>query len=204
MKSIAIMMLLGVPALAAAAESKGMEGKVGGRSVDGRPLVMVGQGVRVRAGEKLYEMQMWIDEVDGKRAFPALAMRAGGRDRKKLTKAMHASDFLVWGRFNKQAVFTFTRAVSAATMRDEIKGALEALTGSDVVLAMLVDAAAGDEWVLTTRDNGEIELKVGEQKKQGPQSPKLQRALWSVWFGSHPVSIDLRQQLIERVDLLGK
>jgi hypothetical protein len=69
------------------------------------------------------------------------------------------------------------------------------------------DADAGDEWVLTTRDNGEIELRTGEGKedrKQAPQSPKLSRALWNVWLGAKPLSVELRRQLIEKIDLLGR
>src|SRR5947207_2451636 len=79
--------------------------------VDGRRLMMTGQGARVRDGDKLYDVQVWIDETDARRAFPALAMRAGGRDKARLTRGDHAPAFLVWGRFNKQAVFKFARAV---------------------------------------------------------------------------------------------
>jgi hypothetical protein len=177
-------------------------------SVHGRPLVMVGQGTRIKDGEKLYDMQMWIDEEDGRRAFPALAMRAGGRDKARLTRGDHAPGFLVWGRFTKQAIFKFAHAVPAATMEAEIKSALEEVKGADAVAAMFAeDADAGDEWVLTTGDNGEIELRTGDDKddrKTAPQSPKLERALWDVWLGAKPVSVELRRQLIEKIDLLGR
>ncbi|MCU1278416.1 MAG: hypothetical protein JWM53_1962 [bacterium] len=178
------------------------------RSVDGRPLTLVGQGARVKDGDKLYDMQMWIDEEDGRRAFPALAMRASGRDKAHLTRGDHGPGFLVWGRFTKQAVFKFARAVPAAAMRDDIKSTLEELKGASEVAALFaVDADAGDEWVLTTKDNGEIELRTGDEKddrKQGPQSPKLERALWNVWLGAKPLSLELRRQLIEKLDQLGR
>src|SRR4051812_9449971 len=90
-------------------------------TVEGRPLVLVGQGARVKDGDKLYDMQMWIDEEDGRRAFPALAMRAGGRDKARIVRGDHGPAFLVWGRFTKQAIFKFAKAVPAATMRDEVK-----------------------------------------------------------------------------------
>jgi len=217
MKSYVMMMLL-VSAAAMAAETKPAETKPAEtkpaakpaaarpkpHTVDGRPLVLVGRGERVRDGEKLYDMQMWIDEEDGRRAFPALAMRAGGRNRAHLTRGDHATAFLVWGRFNKQAIFKFARAVPAATMREEIKSALEEVKDADALLALFGDAAAGDEWVLTTRDNGQIELAMGDQKKQAPQSPKLERALWNVWLGQKPLSVELRRQLIEQIDTLGR
>ena len=147
-----------------------------------------------------------IDEEDGRRAFPALAMRAGGRDKAKIVRGDHAPAFLVWGRFTKQAVFKFAKAVPAATMRDEVKELLGDDKGADAVAALFaVDAQAGDEWVLTTRDNGEIELKTdGAKAKDGPQSPKLQRALWNVWLGAKPLSVDLRRALIEKINLLGQ
>ena len=189
-----------------AAKPSGVTAK-GGRIVDGRPLVLVGQGARVKDGAKLYDMQMWIDDEDGRRAFPALAMRAGGRDKAKLTRGDHAPGFLVWGRFTKVAVFRFARDVKGDAMRDDVKSALEGVKGADDAAALFdVDAGAGDEWVLTTRDNGEIELRTGDGKdkdKEGPQSPKLQRALWNVWLGAHPLSVELRHGLIEKIDLLG-
>jgi len=201
MKTMIGIILAGVIGVAGAAPKSG-------RTVDGRPLVLVGQGARVKDGDKLYDMQMWIDEEDGRRAFPALAMRAGGRDKARIVRGDHAPAFLVWGRFTKQAVFKFARAVPAATMREDVKSALDDVKGADAVLALFaVDADAGDEWVLTTRDNGEIELRTGDAKddrKDGPQSPKLQRALWDVWLGAKPLSVDLRRQLIEKINLLGQ
>jgi Chalcone isomerase-like len=204
----ALLAVLGAAMSGAAAAAKESE-KQKAHVVDGRPLVMMGQGARVKDGEKLYDMQMWIDEEDGRRAFPALAMRASGRDKAHLTRGDHGPAFLVWGRFTKQAVFKFAKAVPAATMRDEIKGAIdESVKGADAVAAMFaVDADAGDEWVLTTRDDGRIELRTGDGKddrKEAPQSPKLERALWNVWLGAKPVSVELRRALIERLDTLGR
>jgi chalcone isomerase-like protein len=163
---------------------------------------MVGHGSRVVEGQRLYDMQIWIDDQDGRRAFPALAMRAGGRDHARLTRGDHAPAFLVWGRFTKQAVIKFASDVTAARMRDDLKSALDEVKGADALLALVGDAAAGDEWVLTTRDNGEIELTVGDETKQAPQSPRLSRALWNVWLGAHPLSNELRRQLVDKIDTL--
>lgn len=199
MKTLA-MVLAGMLAATAAAAEKDAK-----RSVDGRPLVLVGQGARVKDGQKLYDLQLWVDEQDGKRAFPALAMRAGGRDKARLVRGEHAPDFIVWGRFTKQAVIKFARAVTAAEMRQDVKSALtEDDDKAAALLALFVDADAGDEWVLTTGDNGQIELATGDGKKQAPQSPKLERALWDVWLGAKPLSVELRRELIEHIDVLGK
>lgn len=202
MKTIVAWMLFGLLANAGATP------RPPAHTVDGRPLVLVGQGARVKDGEKLYDMQMWIDEEDGRRAFPALAMRAGGRDKARIVRGDHAATFLVWGRFTKQAVLTFARAVPAAVMQSEIKSALADVKGADAVAALFAeDAQAGDEWVLTTRDNGQIELRTDGGKgarKEAPQSPKLERALWDVWLGQKPLSLELRRELIEKIDLLGR
>lgn len=173
-------------------------------TVDGRPLILVGEGERVRDGETLYKMEMWVDEQDGKRAFPALAMRAGGRDKSRLTRGDHAPAFLIWGHFTKQAVLTFARAVPAATMRDDVKSALTEVRGADELLALFEDAAAGDQWLVTAGDNGQIALTIGGKKKEAPQSPRLVRALWEVWLGNKPLSPELRHGLIEHIDVLGK
>jgi hypothetical protein len=175
------------------------------RAVDGRPLVRVGGGARVVEGAKLYDMTLWVDEQDGRRAFPALVMRAGGRERKKLVNGDHAPAFLVWGRFTKQAVLKFARAVTAKQLRADVQAALEPVSGADAFLALLGDAAAGDEWVLTTGDNGQLSLAMGAAAaKQAPTSPKLVRAVWSVWLGAKALSPELRQQLIEHIDVLGR
>jgi chalcone isomerase-like protein len=206
MKTIAGFALLALAGAALAAPKTATKDTA--RLVDGRPLTMVGQGTRVKDGEKLYDMQMWIDEEDGRRAFPALAMRASGRDKAHLTRGDHGPAFLVWGRFTKVAVFKFAKAMPAAAVRDEVQGAIDDVKGADAVVAMFgADADAGDEWVLTTHDDGRMELRTGEakgDKKEAPQSPKLERALWNVWLGAKPVSVDLRRQLIERLDSLGR
>lgn len=183
---------------AAAAAGKAHEA----RRVDGRPLVKVGEGTRVRDGQKLYEMELWLDEQDARRAFPALVMRAGGHDHARLTRGEHAPAFVVWGHFTKQAVLTFARAVPAATMRRDVGGELGDVKGADALLALFVDAKAGDRWVLTTGDNGQIALDLDGAKKKGPESPKLVRALWEVWLGKRPLSTELRQSLVEHIDVL--
>jgi hypothetical protein len=171
-------------------------------TVDNRKLILVGEGARVRDGQKLYDMQMWIDEEDGKRSFPALAMRAGGRTHAHLMRGDHATQFLIWGHFAKQAVLKFTSAVKSDVMRADVKSALEEVSGADTFLTLLPDAASGDEWLLTTRDDGAIEVTAGAETKAAQKSPRLVRALWTVWLGARPLSTELRQKLVEHVDVL--
>jgi hypothetical protein len=173
-------------------------------TIDGRPLLRIGGGARVVDGAKWYDATLWVDDVDGKRAFPALAMRAGGRDKARLVHGDHAPAFVVWGRFNKQLVIHFVKAVTAKQLRDDMADAIEQGRGGDAFLALLGDAAAGDEWILTTKDNGELQLDAGGETKTTPQSPKLVRAVWSIWLGPKAVAPELRQSLIGNIDLLGR
>jgi hypothetical protein len=174
------------------------------RLLAGRLLVRVGGGVRTIDGARAYDMTLWVDEQDGRRAFPALAMRAGGRERRKLTSGDHAPAFLIWGRFTKQATIKFAHAMSAVELRKEIGGALESVPGGDLFLSLLTDAKEGDEWVLTSGDNGQLWLATGAAEgRQAPQSPKLVRAVWGVWLGNKPVAPELRSALIDRIDVLG-
>ncbi|HEX4462969.1 MAG TPA: hypothetical protein VIA18_33580 [Polyangia bacterium] len=173
-------------------------------TVDGRALLRIGGGARVVAGTKWYDATLWVDDVDGKRAFPALAMRAGGRDKARLVHGDHAPAFVIWGRFNKQLVIHFAKAVSAKELRDDMSEALEADKNRDAFLAILGDAAAGDEWLLTTKDNGELQLDAGGETKTTPPSPKLVRAVWSIWLGPKALAPELRQSLIGNIDLLGR
>jgi hypothetical protein len=173
-------------------------------TVDGRPLTRIGGGARVVGGAKWYDLTLWVDDVDGKRAFPALAMRAGGRDKARLIHGDHAPAFVVWGRFNKQLVIRFARALTAKQLRDDLSDVLEPGKGADAFLALLDDVAAGDEWLLTTKDNGELQLDVGGETKTTPPSPKLVRAVWSIWLGPKALAPELRQALISNIDLLGR
>jgi hypothetical protein len=181
------------------------------RRLDGRPLLFMGNGLRASdEGEKLYELSLWVDEQDARRAFPALVMRAGGRSKSQLVDSDHTPEFLVYGRFAKVAVLRFMRAFTAAQLRSEIGDALdEKLPGREELLAQLAGVSAGDELTITSRGNDELELLMADDPKgkplrAGPASPKLVRALWEVWLGPKPAWPTLRRALVEHIDLLGR
>jgi hypothetical protein len=177
----------------------------GARTVDGKPLVLIGAGARKKGDDKLYDITLYVGEQEGKRAFPALVMRAGGRDKARLVRGDHAPAFLVWGHFPKQAVLKFARKVPAAELRADLASAFEAdVKGGDDFLALVEDAAPGDEWVLTTRDDGEVSLTIKGELRAGPAGPKTARAIWSIWLGERPLSPELRRALIEHIDVLGE
>ncbi len=175
------------------------------RTVDGKAMVLIGSGARKKGEDKLYDIALWVGEQEAKRAFPALVMRAGGKDKARLVHGDHAPAFLVWGHFPKQAVIKFARKVPAAELRADLASAFDAsVKGGDDFLALIEDAAPGDEWVLTTRDDGEVSLTINGELRAGPAGPKTARAIWSIWLGEHSLSAELRRALIEHIDVLGE
>jgi chalcone isomerase-like protein len=185
------------------------------RNVEGRPYALVGVGVRKKFVVKVYAMALYIDEAEGRHAFPALVSRAGGHDHAKLTSSDHAQSFVLWGTFGKLGVLHFVRSVDAGKIRGAFEEGLEEelsdkapadiKQGAQAFLALFdKDLKDGQDIVLRTTADGKIDVDVAGVKKSGPQSPRLARAVWSIWLGQKPISADLRRGLVERIDVLGK
>ena len=47
-------------------------------------------------------------------------------------------------------------------------------------------------------------MAIEPRKPPSQLLPKLQRALWNVWLGPKPLSVELRRQLIEHIAELGR
>jgi hypothetical protein len=185
------------------------------RTVDGRNLTLLGAGVHKVDGTKDYDMALYVDETDARRAFPALAARAGGRTRSKLLASDHTQSFVVWGHFTKIAVMHFARAVDAAAVRQTLQEAFTEELGERATPELKKAAEAflalfegqlkeGDDLVLRTWEDGRIEVELAGARKTGPQSPKLTRTIWNAWLGAKPISPELRRALVERIDTLGR
>jgi hypothetical protein len=185
------------------------------KSVEGRSYTLVGTGVRKKFVVKVYAMGLYVEDVEGKRAFPSLATKAGGSDKAKLTEGDRAQAFLMWGSFGKVAVLHFVRDVGA----EKIRGAFEESLGDELsdkapadvreatqAFLKLIDKDVknGEEFVLHTASDGKIDLAVAGKSLGGVQNAKLARAIWGVWLGSKPISKDLRAELVNRIDELGK
>jgi hypothetical protein len=185
------------------------------KSVDGRNYTLIGAGVRKKVFAKVYAMGLYVEDVDGKRAFPSLATKAGGTDKAKLTEGDRAQSFVMWGAFNKIAVLHFVRDVDAGKIRgafeEGLTDELAAKAPADVREATQAflnlidkDAKSGDEIVLHTAPDGMVDISIGGDNKGSVQNVKLARKIWAVWLGARPISKDLRQDLVNRIDELGK
>jgi hypothetical protein len=175
-------------------------------TADGRTLALTGLA-KIRD----VSIALYVDELDARRAFPALIARAGGRSRAKLLASDHAQSFVVWGHFTKLAVIRLGKPLTPAEIRelwkpgfdDELDKATPELKklGEGVLNLFDRELKAGDEIVLRTDSEGRIEVDLAGEKRLGPASPKLARALWSAWLGG---KAELRKPLVEKVDLLGR
>jgi hypothetical protein len=188
------------------------------RAIGGHGFLLLGSGVRVVEENKRYLMALYVDELSARRAFSALVARAGGRDHHHLVAGDHSQTFVIWGHFTKLAVLRFVRPVTAQALRDELKEGFDAELGPSAqrkegsvgeeyqaLLALFDrDLQAGQEIEVRSDDDGQLGLVVAGQKLTGPKSPKLARALWSVWLGARAPDAELRRALIDRVELLGK
>src|SRR5438105_11977039 len=87
------------------------------RNVEGRPYTLVGAGVRKKFVVKVYAMALYLDEAEGRHAFPALVSRAGGSAHAKITGGDHAQSFVMWGTCGKLGWLHCVRNVDAAKIR---------------------------------------------------------------------------------------
>jgi hypothetical protein len=181
------------------------------RTLDGRNFALVGVGTSKESG---FEIALYVDELDARRAFPALVARVGGRSHRLLTAGDHAPTFLLWGHFGKLAVLRFSKAYDGAALRTLMQEPLAAelanvpavvKEASDNYLALFEPGVkSGDEISLRTWDDGRIEVEIGGVKHAAPQSPKLARAIWNTWLGPKAADADLRRGMIDKIDVLGR
>jgi Chalcone isomerase-like len=185
------------------------------RTVDGHTLTLLGVGVRKKFVVKVYAMALYVDETEARRNFPPLVARAGGRSRAQLLSSDHAQQFTIWGAFDKVAVLHFVRNVDADKIKeafvdgleDELsdKAPAEMKKAADAFVALFDHPLKdGQEIELRTDGDGHIAVTIAGEKKDGPRSAKLARAIWSIWLGPKPISTDLRKSLVDRIDQLGK
>jgi hypothetical protein len=185
------------------------------KMVDGRAYTLVGIGVRKKLFAKVYTMGLYAEDVEAKRAFPSLAIKAGGSDKAKLTEGDRAQAFLIWGAFNKIGVLHFVRDVEGAKVReafeDGLADELSAKAPADVREATQEflklcehDVKNGDELMIHTGPDGRVDVSLGAEARGAVQNLKLVRAIWSMWLGPKPVAKDLRGELVNRIDELGR
>ena len=182
-------------------------------SFAGKPHTLVGTGLRKRDNGSAYAMALYVEDT-ARLSFPA-AYDRGNRTRAGLFAQNRAHNFFIWGHFSKLAVLRFLRGHSRQELQQQFseplaellleKSAPELRQDTLAFLSLLdVDLREGQELRLYTDDVGQIDVYIDGKKKSGPQNPKLARALWEIWLGFRPIQPQLRQSLLERLDVLAQ
>jgi len=198
------------PAAADAAPAVDKQGFALVRTVDGKRHLLLGSAI---SGD--YTLALYVEEAEARRHFPALAARAGGRQKAKLLASDHAQAFVLWGRFTKLVVVRPTKEqLPSARLRDVVSAGLAEDLGekaspelkkwSEELVALFDrDLRDGEELVVAIDGDGHIVFELGAERREAPQSPKLGRALLGTWLVVKSAT-ELRRGLLDRIELLGK
>jgi hypothetical protein len=182
-------------------------------SFAGKTHTLVGTGLRKRDNGSAYAMALYVED-SARQSFPA-AYDRGNRTRAGLFSQNRAHNFFIWGHFSKLAILRLLRGHSRQELQQQFSEPLaELLTEKSApelrqdTLAFLAlfdaDLREGQELRLYTDDVGQIDLYVDGKKKAGPQNPKLARQIWEIWLGFRPLQPQMRQSLLERLDVLAQ
>lgn len=175
--------------------------------------ILVGTGLRRDATLKHYAMGLYVDEA-AKPSFIGVYDRAGRR-RAGLFFESRAQNFYIWGHFAKLGVVRFLKP----TPKDELQkmfrdGLADVLTPNATaelrkdaltfIELLDVDLKEGQELRLHCDDTGHLDVQLDAVKKSGPQNAKLCRQIWDIWLGFHPVQKEMRNTLLDRLEVLAK
>lgn len=165
-----------------------------------------------KAEEHAYAMALYVEEV-ARIPFASVYERAG-RSKNGLLVESRAQHFITWGHFTKLAVLRFLRDTPRGELQQLFREGLEDLLSdkappelrrdAEAFIALFdKDVRAGQEVRIRTDDTGLIEIQLPpDAPRPGPASPKLCRHVWDIWLGYHPVSKEMRNSLIDRLEAL--
>jgi hypothetical protein len=172
---------------------------------DGKPYALLGVGVRKKAVFKVYAMALYAEVEGGKALWPTIMHAQGVERAAKIADAP----------FPKLAVLVFQRDVDWQKIQEAYKESLEAAlserapaelrhAAQEFVGLFSRDIKEGQEIRIHTDLAGQFVVELAGQKKLGPHSVELARAVWAIWLGREPISDSLREGLIKYSDILGR
>ncbi len=175
--------------------------------------LLVGSGVAKKQAVVDYTMALYVDE-SAKPAFIGLWERAGRR-RAGLWIESRAQNFYSWGHFSKLGVLRYAHPISPEELQKFFREGMSELFGPQGSAEMRRDALAfialfdsglaeAQELRIHSDDVGHLDIYLDGKKKAGPQNAKLCRHVWDIWLGYHPAVKELRQGLLEHLDILAK
>lgn len=178
-----------------------------------KQYTLVGTGLRKRDNGAAYAMALYVEDT-ARQSFPSAYDRAN-RTRAGLFAQNRAHNFFIWGHFAKLAVLRMLRGHSRQELMQSFseplaellteKSAPELRQDTLTFLGLLdTDLREGQELRLHTDDHGQIDVYLDGKKKAGPANPRLVRHLWEIWLGFRPVQAQMRQSLLDRLDVLAQ
>jgi tetratricopeptide (TPR) repeat protein len=182
--------------------------------LDGKPYALTGVGTRSYIGFLIYGVAMYVEDAPARMAFPKLVAQAGGSELAQLRSRDLAQNFIVLGEFGKAAMLHFVRDVSAGKIRDSYRDMLKENLKSqtpptlrknteDFLALFKRDMKGGEDLIIRTTLEGQIELTAAGTPELGPKDPTLCIDLWNLWLGPRAISPELKQGLVERIQALG-
>jgi hypothetical protein len=166
----------------------------------GHRLAVSGAGVRKRFLFKVYAGAFYLDPIA---AHAALARYRGVKAKDLVEDERFARD-LVNADFAKAVALRLVRDVSAADMRKALldgisKTAPPDAAARDFVSKVSSDLKAGDSLVFTWLPGGRCLLAHNGERTADVQNAPLAAALQRIWLGPEPISIELKEHMLERI-----
>lgn len=179
----------------------------------GKGYTLVGTGLRKRDNGAAYAMALYVEDT-ARQSFPSAYDRAN-RTRAGLFAQNRAHNFFIWGHFAKLAVLRMLRGHNKQELMQNFSEPLSELLSEKTApeirqdtLAFLAlfdaDLREGQELRLHIDDIGQIDVYLDGKKRIGPQNPRLARHIWEIWLGFRPVQPQMRQSLLDRLDVLAQ
>ncbi|MFO0576735.1 MAG: chalcone isomerase family protein [Polyangia bacterium] len=163
------------------------------RSIDGINYELVGTGLRKRFFTRVYAMALYFDR---------------DRARASAGRAEYPDSYFIHAGFGRFAVLHFLRDVESGQLQDALReGFADWLRGppgrrelAEALIRLFDrDMKAGSELTLFTSGEGQIELWLPDGSKEiGPKDYTLGGAVWKIWLGDRPVSVDMKRTLLAR------
>lgn len=203
-----------LPAAQPYLEPKGKQSFLTRMTFDTKDFVLTGVSQRSYLGFSLYSVALYVESEPARRAYPKLVAQAGGNDLIQLRARELAQNFVILGEFGKVAMLRFVRKLSAKQIQDSYRDMLKNNLSSSAPPALRQateqflglfsrDMSAGEEMLILTDGSGNIRVRSADVLKTGPQNPTLCIDLWNLWLGPKPISTDIKNGLVERIQALG-
>ncbi|HEY3446313.1 MAG TPA: chalcone isomerase family protein [Myxococcales bacterium] len=172
-------------------------------TIDGKPYLCLGTGLRKKAFFKVYAIVYCLEEAAGR---PALAKLLEGNAKSASDLADDSEFFkkLVALPVDKAAEMVFVRDVGKEKMKDAFEESLTKALGKaekpriDAFLTanMDKDLKSGDHMILRTKPSGEITVGLAGALKTSTD-PILAPAVWMPYLGPDSVAPSLKKSVAE-------